>query len=625
MGRHKAERFGVGQASGVLGGVTRPEDGAKKGRSGMGGPWSGTSRSSNFGSARVKSEPWVKSERDRDGDVSMGGFGGKRIKTEGGYVSSDEEPDAAAGPRVNIEHINLVSDEDSDGEVKSNKGKERAKSVKAPGWALKPVRLDRHEHLERVVGVSTEASPLTSAELRKKAQEKDEAEGSLFIPQEEGESATIKTEKKKPTAKRKDVEFVRNERKWKGVYQDSDVSDNDTPKIKDEPIDESDAMLIDTPPAATTTTKAVTTSPKPTSATDDPAPKQEAPTPTPSKPKRHRKSIPRAPKPVLQTEEDRAEWARHEEDIQILADELGLSASIALPPVTKSNPLSSTTTTGTDADGDTPIPEAGAEAEAETQTPAQGDASTEKEEDDGKRPRKDKKDGHVYLFQFPPLVPTLLDPVVKSEDPDPDSPASNDAVETSSRLAPPTAAAAAAAAGSASHKTPPIIKPDPDRDVPFSSSIEDTKHHPSSSSSSTLDHSSAAVVVSTSALGGLLGWLTVHEDGECVVSWGGPPFSEQQDDGGDGSRKGEVLSMTLARGGEGELLQEVMVVDVGGGARAGAETEAEGGGEGGDDCGGRGRERERGRGRGKEEAWAVGQLVGGFVVMPDWGRVLGGG
>ncbi|KAI4129525.1 MAG: hypothetical protein LQ347_003740, partial [Umbilicaria vellea] len=229
MGR-QAERFGVGQASGVLGGMTRAEDGARKGRSGMGGPWAGTSRSSNLETTRVKNEPLVKSERDRDGDVSMGGAGGRRIKTEVGYVSSESEPDAAAGPRVNIEHINLVSAEESDGELETNKGKERAKSVSAPRWAMKPVRLDRHEHHERPVGVSTEASSKTSAELRKKAREKDEAEGSLFMEVEEEEPVTVKKEKNKGSTKSKDVEFVRNERKWKGVYQDSDGSDNDTPK-----------------------------------------------------------------------------------------------------------------------------------------------------------------------------------------------------------------------------------------------------------------------------------------------------------------------------------------------------------------------------------------------------------
>ncbi|KAA6408499.1 MAG: hypothetical protein FRX48_07581 [Lasallia pustulata] len=283
MGRYKNERFGVSQASGVLGGTTRPEDGARKSRFGMRGPWSGTSRSSDFGSTRVKSEQGVKLEMDRDGDVSMGGIGGRRIKTEGGSVSSDEEPDGAAGPRVNIEHINLVSDEDTDEEPKSGKGKERARSERAPGWALKPVRLDRHEHVERAVGVSTEASSLTSAELRKKAREKDEAEGSLFIPAEEEEPATLKPEKKKPTAISKDIEFVRNSRKWKGVYRDSDGSDNDAPRIKQEPHPE-DAMLIDTPPAATNPASAANPPPKP----EPPPPPNPNPPQTP---------LPHAPNP----------------------------------------------------------------------------------------------------------------------------------------------------------------------------------------------------------------------------------------------------------------------------------------------------------------------------------------
>ena len=591
MGR-QAERFGVGQASGVLGGVTRPEDGARKGRSGMGGPWSGTSRSSNFETTRVKNEPMVKSERDRDGDVSMGGFGGRRIKTEGGYVSSDSEPDAAAGPRVNIEHISLVSDEDSDGELETNKGKERAKSVSSPGWAMKPVRLDRHEHHERSVGVSTEASSKTSAELRKKAREKDEAEGSLFMDAEEEEPVTVKKEKNKGSTKSKDVEFVRNERKWKGVYQDSDGSDDDTPKVKKEPETE-DAMLIDTPPAeTTTTTEAIPTFPNPTPA-PDPPPKHEPP--TSSKPERPRKPLPSAPKPVLQTEEDRAEWARRSEDIQILADELGLSARtpLPLPLAPTANPNRVPRAPDTDFDGDTAIPEASTEGEPQTVTGA-GEENAE----EGKVSR-DKKDGHVYLFQFPPLVPTLLDPALQPHAPSP-SPGNNDVVETSAR-----------------HDQ--LINPDPDAPFPFSSSTDDTKPDPSA-----LD---AATEVSTSARGGLLGWLVVHVDGECVVGWGGGAGSasggkgegkgEGEGEGkgeGEGEGKGEVLSMALGRGGEGELLQEVLVVDVGGGGPPGAGAGAGGDGDTGSGCGGR-----------KEMAWGMGQLVGGFVVTPDWGRVFGGG
>ncbi|MCJ1300272.1 hypothetical protein MMC08_003068 [Hypocenomyce scalaris] len=551
MGRYKAERYGVGQASGVLGGTTRPEEGARKGRFGKRGPWSGISRDSNFRSTRVKNGPSVKSERDRDGDIAMGGFGGRQTNLEGAaYVSSDEEPDAAAGPRVNIEHINLVSDEDSDREPESSKGKERAKSIRAPGWALKPVRLDRHEHVERAVGVNTEASSLTSAELRKKAKERDEAEGSLFLPQEE-ESVTVKPEMKKGSAKIKDVEFVRDERRWKGVYQDE--NDDDAPKIKQEPPDAaaSDAMVLDT----VDSTAAAPTSPNPTSA-PEPAPKAGKPHPTPPKPKRHRKSLLRARKPVLQTDEDRAEWARHEEDIQILADELGVLATIAVARASKPQ--------ATDAEGDTPTAEV---VEADTE----GEAA-------GTKMSKDKKDGHVYLFQLPPLVPTLIDPVIKKEEEEEEG--ERDVVETSSRPAR-TGPGTATPAPAPALDNPIAIKPDPD-------GPDDAKTEPTA-----LD---PAPPITTSLPGGLLGHLTVHTDGECVLSWGGVPSAP----GSVLAAGKEVLSMSLGRGGEGELLQEVVVADVGGA----------GGGDG-------------GTGRG-EEAWAVGQLVGGFVVTPDWGRMFGG-
>ena len=78
-------------------------------------------------------------------------------------------------------------------------------------------------------------------------------------------------------------------------------------------------------------------------------------------------------KPVIQTEEDRAEYERHRQDVAILADELGGLQG----------------TLGTRPDG--------TEGNAETQ-----DRVVEE---------RDKKEGRLYLFQFPPVLPELYNPL----------------------------------------------------------------------------------------------------------------------------------------------------------------------------------------------------------------------
>ncbi|CDM31174.1 hypothetical protein CBS147339_123 [Penicillium roqueforti] len=85
------------------------------------------------------------------------------------YDSSDDEENAL---RVSIDHINLDSDEEDWDTPKDFKGKQPSRSSGERG--LRPVRVERHEHEERVISVNMESSTSRTADLRKKA-EKEKA------------------------------------------------------------------------------------------------------------------------------------------------------------------------------------------------------------------------------------------------------------------------------------------------------------------------------------------------------------------------------------------------------------------------------------------------------------------
>ena len=275
MNRWKNERFNLSrEASGHLGGATIREGTPRRGRGGWGGIAGGHESGAGAGggggggaggahsdssNARVKNEPRVKPEKDRDGDVVMTSSTSnskpKRAKVKkenqgATYVSSEGELDSDGGKKKkNIERINLISsdeDEEEGGISRSEvaKGKQRERTPHIPNNLLRPVRIQRQEHVERSVGVNTDASSLTSAELRRRAIERHETGGSLF--QSEDEAVILTSPKAKTRRKPKDVEFVRDERKWKGVYQDEDDK-HPTVKVKDEPTDDNEVMAIEGP------------------------------------------------------------------------------------------------------------------------------------------------------------------------------------------------------------------------------------------------------------------------------------------------------------------------------------------------------------------------------------------
>lgn len=385
----------------------------------------------------------VKAEKDKDGDVAMDGTRPKAVGVEsktkrgagirsksgrksGGEGrgrsptvkkepqipeypwSEDEELEKSRGRRVNIEEINLITDEetgDEESEEGPHIGHSRSRTHVHSQKSFKPIRLDRHQHVERAVGINTDASSMTSAELRRRAQEGRNAQGSLFLQSNED---LLSTKKPKARGKAKDVEFVRNERKWQGVYLD-DESNDEGAQVKQEP-QEDDVMVIDEPPAISGAVEPKSAE-APTSQAIEDAAMDEAETQrvavsSPTQPQDERRPQPpelqrrqpkvkryRPQKPVLQTDEDRQEWQRllrNEEKMGETLSQLGgdfQSASQAQDP--------------------------------------DGDLDMEASDEDADNPRS----RNLFLFQFSPVLPLLLD--IKSQKEIKPEPTNNDQASTS--------------------------------------------------------------------------------------------------------------------------------------------------------------------------------------------------
>ena len=265
----------------------------------------------------------------------------------------DEDDDA---PRVDIENINLASDGD-DGDNDDDDDviltgvrrfdKSRGKIVSNKG-GLKPIRLDRKEHKDRVTIVNTESTA--------KSAPKDDNDPDVMIG---GEGRSSRP--------------VPQKRSWAGTYED-DV------QIKTEPgtIPEMRYSLEPMPSSPPPSEFKV-----PGKVGDDLEFEMEITRPEPNSSRPDHRVKPRHAlkekerMPVIQTEEDRAEWERHVEDLDILRKELvGLAPH--LDPQNKSKDV-----------------ECDIEMEQED-TPLQ------------------KEDGRIYLFQFPPILPKLFNEVTSS-------------------------------------------------------------------------------------------------------------------------------------------------------------------------------------------------------------------
>ena len=518
--RWKNERFNIShEASGHLGGSTIPDAATRKSRRG-GKSTSETSdpkeQGSASGTSRVKKESARRSEKDKDGDVIMGSSKSKPKRTkvkkeEQGptYVPSEDELDSDGEKRVNIDDIstiNLISSEDEDEDEdeepilqsRASRGKRRDETPRVPSTSLMPVRIQRQEHVERAVGVNTDASSLTSAELRRRAKKRADAEDSLFLPEYE-DADDFSLTKPKLKRKPKDVEFVRNERKWKGVYQDEDT-DGGMIKVKDEPKDDGDIVMT----GILTGDEVEPTSLADIELTDTPAQRTVEDSHNSLRSQASLEGLEEASEADTLQNVDRLpkikgyhglrpiHYSEEEEEDDILAEiaEIMLSKSDVLDGTTSVRPACSTGAPDDDSD-------------------------LEIDNEDTYFQRGGREE--VYLFQLPPFVPSLRDmskPASKSEDKKknkavpldvPRSSASN--TQTTSQV-----------------KDEPVIKADPD----------ELAHESALSHAYTSDsfHSS----------GGHGGTLTVYAKGSMFATWGGMRFEIGKE--GTGAKLSQELLVT---------------------------------------------------------------------------------
>jgi DNA-directed RNA polymerase III subunit RPC4 len=283
--------------------------------------------------------------------------GGPTIKREdGGHNSSEDEDDEDQVERRNIDEMIVISSDDE----------QTGASNRVPkSHGLLPVRIGRREHQDRVIGINTEASSAASAKILQQA----EASGKAI----KVEADAVVPRKSKGKGKAKDVEITGERRPYKGMWQDADDS---AMQVKSEPL--SDEEMIDAVPLGNSEAPPGEDAGKKTKS------KKKKKKDKKSKNKKRKSRTNGIPIPVLQTDEDRAEWKRYKESLEL--------ARLMLGPKKKGKEKEKEKLV--DAAGDTTMKEAGAE-------------SNEKQANE---------DDEVYLFHFPSNMPKpLSDITIKTE------------------------------------------------------------------------------------------------------------------------------------------------------------------------------------------------------------------
>ncbi|KAF2705832.1 hypothetical protein K504DRAFT_413746 [Pleomassaria siparia CBS 279.74] len=195
-----------------------------------------------------------------------------------------------------------------------------------------PVRIGRKEHHDRVVGINTEASAETPVKIQP-------TEATNMASTTEASEGILR----KGKGKAKDFEIT-------GVQiKPEPVSDNEEPVPAEEVgiFEASNKALENQEPQS------------------------------PESEKKGKARVKFAPEPVMQTDEDRQEWARFQSNLRHIRAELG------------------------------PNPEA---------VDATGDAVMADSADAAGKSKMSVRDNNVYLFQVPPVMPDLLPPTVKPEE-----------------------------------------------------------------------------------------------------------------------------------------------------------------------------------------------------------------
>ena len=398
------------------------EASASKGPESVSKPKSALRSKSKAQPTRVKKEGGSKDDGDRD--ISMLGLPHlKEEDNDGGYISSSDDTENGGLRRdINlIETIDLISDDEDE----SNSAGPRIKNERK--LALHPVRLPRRDHLVDGIASKREPSPTDNGLA-------EQMKGHMT-----GDIAEEESSHRRRNTKGKDVEFIRNERRWQGVYTDEeDAAEN----VKQEPSD--DVMEIDPIPPQPTISTAV-----------------KDPSSSPERKKKEAKTKFIGARSDFHAAQGDGEMEKQQRDIRTLMEELGQR----------------------------PLLDEGASS--------------------------DIRDGRVYVFQLPPVVPDLVrsDLRVKHEQQaaDEENSQGNDAESSRTGNRP--------------------IKID---DAETSDTQPQKSHQPALSA-------------------GIAGKLRVHESGRTTLNWGG-------------------TSMELSMGGDLTYLQEVLVIK---GASEGDTTEKE--------------------------------------------------
>ena len=394
-----------------------------------------------------------------------------KVKTEGAQTKSK---DSTMKNEEDLVKLDLISDDDADGD-----GDDYKIDINFIGGIgddeEKPVRIARTEHVDRKVGVNTDASSATSAKLREKA--KEAGDGSLRLPSlDEIVGEESKTEGSK--SKGKNVELLVGGRRWRGVYDD-DEEERGQPDllIKDEPIDVDStttgpSTAVQAADPHTRVADSSTREPEHASTVERNEEDGLPARPEKQKVKHKSRYAHLTEEPVLQTDEDQAEWARYKKGLMEIAEELGPSSLTAVD--------------------------------------ASGDTSMQTSDDQ----KFDRRHELTYWFQLPPRIPKLVPA------PGPKNGASTEmeidtadsgnvaSSSSSSRLDTNPSRVNPAVQGDSSNA--PHIKVEDDETQP---NIPRTQH----------EQLLEKCLDSTEKedFEGSIGTLTVYEDGIAILDWGG--------------------------------------------------------------------------------------------------------
>lgn len=419
------------------------------------------------------------------GSAGGGGGGGGGSGGGGGFGGSRENPfevdypadldEGNAGPPIDIEKIGALSDDD-DVIITGSR------TVNKKG-GLKPVRLPRHEHQERNALLNEVEGPVKKEELS------DDDDDVIMT------DAVLRTA---PTvAPVEEPMYIKPDPDLEPAFGDS-IGLESSPNFRNPAeILESSSSAIESNAPATPSRKVKV---KPPTSPELHKKAKEVPV--------HRDEL------VFACEEDKAEYARHMEDVAILAAELGGLHS------------------RNDNDGDVDM--------------------------DG---QEDKREGRLYLFQFPPVLPKLYNPLTTEKPPLPGSLKVKEEPEAELKN------------GTGKSKAKPVdlsadeIKPEAEEIVAPAEKVDKNKRI---KRDRVVDEQ------------GYVGQMIVRESGKVELSWGG-------------------TSLVVGRGVDASFLTTGVVMDANmRGARPGVPAhEIEG------------------------KAIGMGKIMGKFVVTPDFEKMFG--